>query len=97
MKTVFFFNNNIYKQKDGVSLGSSFGPILANIIMTELEKKIVKPMIESQLLKFHMRYVDDTFLLAKEDDINYIFGKFNSFHKNLKLTVVVLTTTLIYY
>ena len=34
-----------------------------------------------------MRYVDGTLLLAKEDDINYIFGKFNSFHKNLKFTV----------
>ena len=65
-------------------MGSSLGPILANTIMTELEKKIVKPMIESELLKFHMRYADDTLLLAKEDDINYIFGKFNSFHKNLK-------------
>ena len=68
-KTVFSFNNNIYKQKDGVSLGSSLGPILANIIMTELEKIIVKPMIESQLLKYHTRCVDDTLLLAKEDDM----------------------------
>ena len=68
-KTVFSFNNNIYKQKDGVSLGSSLGPILANIIMAELEKIIVKPMIESQLLKFHTRCVDDTLLLAKEDDM----------------------------
>ena len=52
--------------------------------MTELEKKIVKPMMELGKLKFYMRYVDETLQLAKEDDINYIFGKFNSFHKNLK-------------
>ena len=27
------------------------------------------------------------FFLAKEDDINYIFDYFNSFHKNLKITL----------
>ena len=29
-------------------------------------------------LKLYMRYVDDTLLLAKEDDMIYIFGKFNA-------------------
>ena len=65
-------------------MGFSLDPIPTNIIMTELEKKIVKPMIESGKLKFYKRFVDDTLLLAKEDYINYIFGKFSSFHKNLK-------------
>ena len=31
-----------------------------------------------------MRYVDDTLFLAKDDEIKYVFDKFNSFHKNLK-------------
>ena len=34
-KTAFSFNNKIYKQIDGVSMGSSLGPVLANIIMTD--------------------------------------------------------------
>ena len=67
-----------------VPLGPFFGLVLSNVIMLELEKKIVKPMIESGKLKFYMRYQDDTLLLAKEDNVNYIFGKFNSFHKYLK-------------
>ena len=40
MKTVFSCNNQLYEQTDGVSMGSSMGPLLANIIMTELEKLI---------------------------------------------------------
>ena len=32
-KTAFSFNGIIPKQKDGVSMGSSLGPVLANIIM----------------------------------------------------------------
>ena len=33
-KTASSFNGNIRKQKDGVLMGSSLGPVLANIIMT---------------------------------------------------------------
>ena len=66
-------------------MGSSLAP--RNVIMTELEKKIVKPMIESRRLKFYVRQVHDTLLLAKEGDINYIFGKFNSVRKYLKFTI----------
>ena len=35
-KTAFLFNNIIYEQKDGVSMDSVLGPVMANIIMTEL-------------------------------------------------------------
>ena len=41
-KTVFPFNNVLYKQKDG----SSLGPILTNVIITELERKILQPLIQ---------------------------------------------------
>lgn len=41
-------------------------------------------MLESGDLKYYMRYADSTLLFAKQDDIKYIFNKFNSFHKNLK-------------
>ena len=35
-KNAFTFNNVIYEQIDGVSMGSHLGPTLANIIMTGL-------------------------------------------------------------
>ena len=40
-RTVFSANNKLYQQIDGVSMGSSLGPVLANIIMTEMEKTII--------------------------------------------------------
>ena len=86
-KTAFSFNGIILKQKDRVSMGSSLGPVLANIIMTELKRVIVEPFITSGKIKFCMRYVHDTLLLAKEDDIMFIFDEFNSFHENLKFTI----------
>ena len=68
-------------------MGSALGHILANVIMTELENKILKVLIESGKLKFYIRHVDDTLLLAKEDGIKYIFDMFSTFHKNLKFTM----------
>ena len=68
-------------------MGSLLGPVLVNIIMTELEIKIVNLLINSGKIKFYTRFVGDTLLLAKEEDINYIFKKFNSFHSSLQFTI----------
>ena len=86
-KTAFSFNNKIYEQIDGVSMDSSLGPVLANIILTEFEKLIVFDLVDSGLMKFYRRYVDDTLILVKSNNIPLLLEKFNSFHKNLKFTV----------
>ena len=61
-KTAFSFNKKIYKQIDEVRMGSPLGPVLANIIVTELGKIILKDLVDKHL------YVDDTLLLVKEKD-----------------------------
>ena len=86
-KTAFMFNGKIYKQIDGVSMGSSLGPVLANVIMTEFEKIIVNKLITDGIIKFYIRYVDDTLVLAKEKDIVNTMKEFNSFDKNIKFTM----------
>ena len=43
--------------------------------------------MESGILKFYCRYVDDTLVLVKEDQIDQILKAFNSFHNNLRFTV----------
>ena len=40
-ETTFSFDHQIYEQTDGVSMGSSLAPVLANIILTEFEEDIV--------------------------------------------------------
>ena len=59
-KTTFSFDNIIYEQIGGVSMGSPLAPVLANIIMTELEKTVVQKLTASGMIKFYCRYVDDT-------------------------------------
>ena len=61
-KTVFSVNGIYHEQIDGVSMGSSLGPVLANRIMTELENLVIKPLVNDGTIKFYGRYVDDTLL-----------------------------------
>ena len=86
-KTGFTFDNIIYEQKDGVSMGASLGSVLANIIMTECEKVILDNLVKEGTRKFYVRYVDDTLLLVQRQDIDKALQAFNGFDKNLKFTV----------
>ena len=86
-KTAFMLDGIIYEQTDGVSMGASLGPVLANIIMTEMERCVVDDLIQSGKIKFYCRYVDDTLLLVKPEDLDETLHKFNNFHRNLEFTV----------
>ena len=86
-KTAFSFNNKLYQQKDGVSMGSSLGPVLANIIMTELEDVVIKPLITNGTIKFNTRFVDDTLLVIKPENVKKVNNALNKFDKKLRFTV----------
>ena len=50
--------------------------------MTELENVIICKMLDSGLVKFHGRYVDDMLVLAKSKHFDTSLGQLNSFHSN---------------
>ena len=56
----FIFNNEIYDQIDGISMGSPLAPIQANLFMGYHEKDWME---KAQVVKptFYKRYVDDIF------------------------------------
>ena len=43
--------------------------------------------IEDGIIKFCVRYVDDTLLVIKRADISYVINKFNNCNDNLKFTI----------
>ena len=86
-KTAFTFNGVIYEQKDGVCMGSCLGPLLANVIMTDFEEKVIKPLINDNTIKFYGRYVDDTLFVIKREDVGRIQNLLNNFDPNLRFTV----------
>jgi len=83
--TYFKFNNIIYKQKFGTSMGSSLSPIIAEIVLQDLEMKALKLLnIE---IPFYHRYVDDIALAAPRQKINKCLNAFNSLHNRLQFTL----------
>ena len=68
-------------------MGSPLGPTLANIIMTEFENIIIKPLTNNGTIAFYKRYVDDTIVLAKPCDLDRILKQFNSFHPKIQFTI----------
>ena len=68
-KFAFTFNAKIYKQIDGVSIGSPLETLLANILKTELEKDIIQKLVDKAFIKYYIRYVDATVLLVEDEVI----------------------------
>ena len=86
-KTAFTLNVVINEQRDGACIGSSLGPLLANVIMTDPEEKIIKPLINDSTIKFYARYVDDTLFVIKRKDVYFIQNLLYNFKPNLRFTV----------
>ena len=81
----FSFNEIMYRQIEGVSMGSSLGPILANIFVGFQERRMFdrfpKPFI-------YLPYVDDTFVsFRSRSDTLPFFDILNQLHSSLTFTI----------
>ena len=55
--------------------------------MTEMEKEILPDLLNAGIIKSYIRYVDDTLVMLKTEEIENVLNIFNSFDKNLEFTV----------
>ena len=82
----FSFDGVMFKQTDGVAMGSPLGPVLANIFVGYLEQKLNIDDWEELLL--YRRYVDDTFSLHLEEEQSLRFCEdLNNLHPALVFPV----------
>ena len=81
----FSFNNQMYKQLDGVAMGSPLGPALANIFVGFHEGRLFDNTAKPGV---YFRYVDDTYVIfGSELECDDFHQKLNSLHPALKFTV----------
>ena len=82
----FCFNNKLYRQIDGVAMGSPLGPVLADCYMAKLENTVLSGAIKQ--LTFYSRFVDDTFIMCDNDvDIDKVLELFNTAHPSVSFTM----------
>ena len=74
----FSFNEIMYRQIEGVSMGSPLGPILANIFVGFQERRLFDTFPQPFI---YLRYVDDTFVsFRSRNDALAFFDILNQLH-----------------
>jgi len=85
--TFFIFNNKFYKQVFGILMGSPLSPIIADIVMQDLEEIAILNLQIHSL--FYYRYVDDIVLALPSENIDDTLTIFYSLHTKLQFTMEV--------
>ncbi len=85
----FTFNGKIYKQKEGLAMGSPLSGFLADIFINNLENSIIKNYPQAHKIISYSRFVDDTLLIfnGSTDEIKTLYETFNKAHSNIKFTI----------
>jgi len=85
--TFFSFNKKIYKQTFGTPMGSLLSPLIADIVLQDIENKAIETLPFKS--SFFYRYVDDIILAAPLKFSEDILKVFNSFHDRLSFTLEI--------
>jgi hypothetical protein len=80
------FEGKIYIQKEGLFIGNSLSPILAEVFMGNLEKKAQN---EAWFPRLWQRYVDDIFAIARKGTEAEILSHLNGMHGAIRFTLEV--------
>jgi hypothetical protein len=84
----FIFDNELYQQVDGVSMGSPISPVLANIFLCDFEKRFLDTCPAEFRPSFYKRYVDDTFIVFDtEEQADHFLEYINNCHPNIHFTI----------
>ena len=83
----FSFKRKIYKQIDGVAMGSSLGPTLANAFLRFHKQIWFNKCPDEFKPVWYRRYVDDIFVLFRSPDHLEKFKNYlNSTRRNIRFT-----------
>ena len=83
----FLFNDNYFRQIDGVAMGSPLGPTLANVFLSHYESIWLENCPRQFRPVYYRRYVDDVFMLFNEQkDVLKFLSYLNSRHRSIEFS-----------
>ena len=86
-ESYFIFNDVLYKQKDGVAMGSPLGSTMANVFLSFYEVKWLEQCPKEFKPVFYRRYVDDIFVLFESaEHLSKFRDYFNTRHPNMSFS-----------
>ena len=86
-ESLMLFDQELYKQHDGVAMGSPLGPTLANVFLCYHEKIWLENCPSEFKPVIYRRYVDDTFILFRsKHHIQKFRNYLNRQHKYIRFT-----------
>nr|VZI25487.1 unnamed protein product [Spirometra erinaceieuropaei] len=83
LKTFFKFNGQVYEQKKGTPMGSPLAGLIAEAVLQRLEQQV----FSSYPPKFWARYVDDTFVVIKRNEVKAFKTLLNSIFPDIQFTM----------
>ena len=90
LNNIVEFNNKIYQQVWGVSMGSKCSPGLADIFMAGFESSFLNgiPARLKEKMTFFKRFLDDIFIIwsGSQTEFEEFFALLDNHHRNIKFT-----------
>jgi len=87
LDSYFKFGGKIYRQLEGLAMGASLSPTVANIFLNSFETDALEACPPDIKPLFYRRYLDDTFILFhSENQAKEFFNFINYRHESIKFT-----------
>jgi hypothetical protein len=84
----FSFHDQIYQPDKGMAMGSPVSGTMAEVFLQHLEETIIKPLLDTKILSFYTRYVDDILLIYDSTRTNpdNILQYIDTIHRDIQLS-----------